>query len=228
MALMRVLGRTYTRDDKGRFGHGSGTAADLTTAAGAKAFEFTDEVTGLSVEVHQIRNPGLESGQSTYIALYIKDRQGEIVGIAEHTVLSGDPPTRARLDGLALEVASSSGQALQGQGFAARYMAQVEQTYREHGVTTLSLTANIDVGGYAWARDGYDFTSHSDRATVAGRAKDVGRKFSAETQAQIRAVADNPHSSAIEFAMIGWQAGASTWPGKQIMLGSMWGGTKQL
>ena len=44
-----------------------------------------------------------------------------------------------------------------GQGFGERYAEYVEQNLAEEGYETEWLEANIDVGGYAWARRGYDW-----------------------------------------------------------------------
>lgn len=184
------------------------------------AFDYKDGPTGLTVSVDSVRRQGT-GHSSVYVSAYIRDANGEIVGGAEHTIRPADQRTAA-LDGLVLNPG------IQGQGFAARYMAQVEDAYRAHGVEKLTGVANIDVGGYAWARSGWDFSDQSGRHDVAIRAREVGRKFSPEVQAEIRRVSDDPNSSAVEFAMIGWTPGASTWPGKQIMLGSNWGMVKQL
>lgn len=47
--------------------------------------------------------------------------------------------------------------AYQGQGFAELFNAQAEAAYRAAGVQSIQLHANITVGGYAWARQGYDW-----------------------------------------------------------------------
>ncbi len=36
-----------------------------------------------------------------------------------------------------------------GQGFATRFNAHAEETYRANGIKMITLHANIDVGGYA-------------------------------------------------------------------------------
>jgi len=45
------------------------------------------------------------------------------------------------------------------QGFAAEINEHVEAEYEKLGVSDITLEANEDIGGYAWARQGYDFTS---------------------------------------------------------------------
>ena len=46
---------------------------------------------------------------------------------------------------------------VQGQGFAEGFNNQAFSWYRSIGVDRVSLLANSDVGGYAWARAGYDW-----------------------------------------------------------------------
>jgi len=110
---------------------------------------------------------------------------------------------------------------VQGQGFATRYNAQVEESYRASGVERVELTANVDVGGYSWARAGYDFRDDQARADVADLARE---RFGDEFQS----VLSNPDSSPIDFAMVGHTPGATTWPGKELMLESTWDGVKNL
>jgi hypothetical protein len=45
---------------------------------------------------------------------------------------------------------------VQGQGFAKEFNAHAFANYKNMGVERVQLQANIDVGGYAWAREGYD------------------------------------------------------------------------
>lgn len=61
----------------------------------------------------------------------------------------------------------------QGQGFAKAFNAHVFDWYREHGVEMVHLHADIDVGGIAWAREGYDWETPGDAEIIAGRINDV-------------------------------------------------------
>jgi hypothetical protein len=227
------LDRTYKRDKDGRFGSGDGSGKtpemlhdDEATIKGV--YNYTDEATGLSTRVDSIRSNG--PGFSTYVSGSILDRGGNVVGGFERDIRPAGQAT-VHHGGLVLAAdaltRATSGD-IQGQGFATRYNAATEAAYREHGIKKITLNANIDVGGYAWAKAGYQFASPHARQTVADRAHIKGLKFNPDVQAKIRAVANNPHSSPIDFAMIGHEPGASTWPGKQIMLGSNWDGVKEL
>ena len=46
----------------------------------------------------------------------------------------------------------------QGQGLATALNQAAEDFYRRVGINRIQLHANIDVGGYAWARQGYDWS----------------------------------------------------------------------
>ncbi len=49
---------------------------------------------------------------------------------------------------------------VQGQGFATEFNRVMFGWYRESGVHNVVLLANIDVGSYAWARQGFTFADH--------------------------------------------------------------------
>jgi hypothetical protein len=48
-----------------------------------------------------------------------------------------------------------------GKGHAKRFLAESMEQYRKMGVKSVSLNANIDVGGYAWARYGFTPTPYA-------------------------------------------------------------------
>jgi len=50
----------------------------------------------------------------------------------------------------------------QGKGIAADINEHVEKEYEKLGVSEIRLAANADIGGYAWARQGYDFSTKNE------------------------------------------------------------------
>ena len=50
-------------------------------------------------------------------------------------------------------------QAHQGGGLSSAFLNASSQMYRQMGLDRITIHANIDVGGYAWARGGFDFQS---------------------------------------------------------------------
>lgn len=59
----------------------------------------------------------------------------------------------------------------QGRGIADRFLKESEDRYREAGFREIKLTAAMDVGGYAWARAGFDWDPMN---WVDGQAGDSG------------------------------------------------------
>lgn len=132
----------------------------------------------------------------------------------------------------------------QGQGFAQAWNAHLNDWYRESGTSYVTTTANIDVGGYTWARSGFDFADQEGvnairkrLRTVAGDASNgLTRAQRTEARAMVRRLggklgsADFP--TAYEVSQLGRIPGQDArddmWPGKQAMLGSEWEGVKWL
>src|SRR3954470_8679704 len=54
----------------------------------------------------------------------------------------------------------------QGQGFATAFIAHSEAAYRAMGMKRITVAANTDVGGYAWAQQGYDFDHYHGHGQV--------------------------------------------------------------
>ncbi|MFI6162251.1 hypothetical protein ACIA59_20195 [Micromonospora haikouensis] len=175
----------------------------------------------------------------------ILDDDGNRVGQLLRAIVDGDDGPYAVHGYLKLDPH------VQGGGFARALNAHLERWYRQAGVTHIELKANIDVGGYAWARAGYDFKSPADAIRIIGRLEDyVGRAERGllnipadRVDEQIRAAdellerartstfgtVDFP--SAYEIAMLGWWPGAGrddVWIGKVTLLGSAWNGVKPL
>jgi hypothetical protein len=57
----------------------------------------------------------------------------------------------------------------QEKGVAADINEHVEKEYEQLGVHSIDLTANADIGGYAWARQGYDFKNLTERKKIRKR-----------------------------------------------------------
>ena len=59
----------------------------------------------------------------------------------------------------------------QGKGLAADINENVEEEYEKLGVHSIALSANADIGGYAWARQGYDFGTRNGLGQMKIRFK---------------------------------------------------------
>lgn len=212
-------------DSKGRFasGHGGsgGPVAMHDPAVIASTYNYHDTQTGLTTQVESVRP---SPGGSTYVDISIKDADGNRVGSASRTIRPADQ-ARVAHSGIFIEPQ------FQGKGFATRYNRQVEQSYRDHGIQQIDIHASGGGqwnGGYTWAKAGYDFTG-SSRGDVAALVTIVhARNYPPAVQAHFARIAADPHASPIDYAMVGWQPGATMWPGKEVMTQVSWDGVKTL
>jgi GNAT superfamily N-acetyltransferase len=129
----------------------------------------------------------------------------------------------------------------QGGGVGSQLLADSEDLYRSQGIKEITVHANIDVGGYTWARLGFEFQSPSGAVDVLDRVYDQARKKGA-TLDQLTKINDWRKSAInadvgekgakvplpADIAHLGWSPGAKTWLGKELMLGEDWHGVKHL
>lgn len=134
--------------------------------------------------------------------------------------------------------------AYQGVGFATEVGQVMEAWYRELGVSDISVHANIDVGGYAWARAGFEF---HPALSVRGMTEDLLGRILRVTPASdtesLRLLKDfgarlngpvENWPTPYDLSKIGRPADAKgqktwkVWPGKAGLLDSDWYGIKYL
>lgn len=252
--------RDYVRDDRGRFadvpGVGDGApdlGALLNRGAGQEVpaevrawlssrLERTDE-SGVAVRITSadvVREDGLFVGDKPILEVkYALERDGSSVGEAVR---------RFRADGSVDHHELVLDPDEQGAGFATRWNQQAEAAYREIGIDRITLNANIDVGGYAWARAGYDWDLDFG-ANVLGpggvanaRAFDILELMEArfvrpddtETLGEISAMYDRLSGDPLdwptpyEVSELGRGRGYEERPGKVAMLKVAWPGVKRL
>ncbi len=140
---------------------------------------------------------------------------------------------------------------LRGQGFAQAFNSHLEASYRASGVDHIALTANIDVGGYTWARHGYDWADDRassnimtsldrlissyerapgeypgpDIADVLEQGKALVHRF------KTTEFGGDDYPTPYEVSQLGRWAGAGRddrWLGKLGLLGRTWDGVKPL
>lgn len=218
------------------------------TAAAAAAMNGT--FGGVEVRVEK----ATQSAGKTHVLASLYDAEGNKVGKTERTFHrgNGDDPDALWVshDLLALEKDQ------QGAGFAQEWNAHTEKWYKESGVSHIRLEANIDVGGYAWARQGYDFADKATAEKMRDRAAGILDALTFEldfatpgTPPHDRALAraagakelldqfnNNEYGSPgyptpFDVANAGRQPGqgrADQWFGKLALLNSKWDGVKWL
>jgi len=116
----------------------------------------------------------------------------------------------------------------QNKGIAADMSEHVEEEYEKLGVHSISFNANAEIGGYAWARQGYDFARTSDRTKIRKHFRTSLKKnknmFSDEEFKQLNeSIKSLKH--AWEFATLRVERGIV---GKHLLLGSKWDAVKIL
>lgn len=135
--------------------------------------------------------------------------------------------------------------AYQGGGFADAYYKHLYEQYEAHGIDVVTINANIDVGGYAWAQRGFEWAGGSvpahmpglmqanvDRALRAQQFTPEQRQRIDEFREQLRTNSDlTPKQIANSLSDITWTETTSggkeitMWPGKKALLGTSWNGT---
>jgi hypothetical protein len=168
---------------------------------------------GVSVRLRITDADGNEVGSASR-AVY-RDENGNLAAVHEELVL--DPEVR-------------------GNGFAAEFNRNLTDWYRSQGVERIELTANIDVGGYAWASHGYDFADEDSAQRIANRLMEHIDSAPPEVQKQARELLkrfDRPFGSEgfptpFEISRLGRDPGAASWLGKDVLLNSAWEGVKWL
>lgn len=204
---------------------------------------FTHPGSGMTATVTSVnRRLSLNSDAPTGIDVNyeIRDRDGNVVGNAWRqwnppSVNDYGHPVPARVDHQSFHLDPSA----QGNGFARAWNERMVDVYRTNGVREIHLTANEDVGGYAWAKQGFGWADDEGETAhdMAGRLDQQvqGSGWPAADVQEFRALAERLRSSdpeqvptPLELSMVGWTPGAKTWPGKQFMLANAWEGRRVL
>ena len=119
----------------------------------------------------------------------------------------------------------------QGSGFGAKLYENSELTYLEAGIENVTIYANIDVGGYAWARMGFDFVNDANREDIhESIVRNYARKHKV---AKALAINELANSFGITYKSKAWEFAAFTDSdgdriGKKVMLGSDWFAKKSI
>lgn len=125
-------------------------------------------------------------------------------------------------------------------GFGGAWYKECERRYRSFGITRVTLCAAGEHGGYFWAREGFVFLSEKTCNDFWQRAQHVltalkEAEYISEGQAgRWRRLAeqgelDKPQKILrLGYRQI-WRYGQHRmWPGKRLLLGSLWEGEKTL
>lgn len=112
------------------------------------------EYRGLRVEIHDV-NFDIEKGR-LHVEIKFTDQIGRHAGLADRFYFKeGD-------NLIAHHELSTLRPQFQGNGFAKEWQNSMFDWYRQSGVAESRLLANIDVGSYAFARQGFEFADQAE------------------------------------------------------------------
>jgi phage portal protein BeeE len=141
---------------------------------------------------------------------------------------------------------------VQGSGFSNAFNGHLIRWYRESGAKQVRVHADIDVGGYAWARMGYDFANEHTASGILDRLNDEVRRLESTRRSASRGgdwreeirqarelllragdrrFGEPGYPTPYEISQLGRWDGAGRmdkWIGKRILLGSDWFGVLRL
>jgi GNAT superfamily N-acetyltransferase len=175
------------------------------------AYNFTDEQSGLEARVEQV---GIDGDGQVLIQGYVYDAEDNQVGKFKRDLNPDDKMVHNAYFKLNEEY--------RGSGFGRRYYQHQEDAAMIAGFEKIEINANIDVGGYAWARMGYSFDPNQDSAEEIGSM--MLENWQSEFPDDDFPLPD--FSEAYELALVESPDG-EPW-GKQQMLGSDWYAVKPL
>ena len=200
-----------------------------------ESFAYSDPATGMRAEVSKVE--ATPTGR-VQVSVDIKDASGLTVGKAMRNIETDKQTGQPRV----YHTSFMLGKRAQGGGFSARWLRQMEDQYRDAGIKRIALTTT-DVGGYAWAKAGFDFADRKEARVVASALTKLLNKRSVRDRLTQRQITDGQelirrtltpgaeYPTPAEFAMLGWMPGMGKddlWVGKEAMLGTGWHGVKDL
>jgi hypothetical protein len=128
----------------------------------------------------------------------------------------------------------------QGVKLGTKLISHFDSVMLAAGITRVKVVANTDVGGYAWAKSGYDWDPENMQETLSNITRHLsyendqnhrGANTSITEMIQRLQGPQGPnYPSPYEIAMLGRDSSNSneSWVGKRVMLGSSWYGTRNL
>lgn len=117
-------------------------------------YEFEHEESGLRSRIAEVE--ATEFAVSVYGEIYHESNPAQKVGHFERRIMMEDEPY---VEHDIFTLLAGHQQA----GFASAWYEHCENEYRKSNLYEVRMTANIDVGGYAWARMGFDFAEPKER-----------------------------------------------------------------
>jgi hypothetical protein len=180
------------------------------------AYEFSDPVTGYSSFVTSVEP---SSGPGIFVKGYVTNNTGTTAAYFDRTISEGGVGN----DRYATEIKD------QGKGFGAAFYKNQEDYMTAAGCKRMDLVANSDIGGYAWARMGYEFLSPKFREKIQAKAELQWYEWFESSRDPNKVFTPVPQLNHP------WEYAAMTSPwdtdmrfGQALLLGTSWEGLKRL
>lgn len=172
-----------------------------------KAFNFKDNESGFSSKVDKV---GYDNNAMNVEGTIFNSRGSSVGSFTRRIDLQNKSVYNAYMS-----ITSNA----QNTGFGSKFYRNAERAHIKAGIAKVSISANLSVGGYAWARMGFDFSSSSTKSTFVGNFQDVYRR-----------AYGRPYRGKLNHA---WEIATAVGPdgrkiGKDFMLGTHWGAVKDL
>jgi hypothetical protein len=229
-------------------GKNGGDIDDETASVLRDTYVYHDNATGLHTEITRITPGSTNAGYSHVVRVFgkIYDKDNKYVGAFQRNLVAwknNDDGSYVEHDSLYLN------DDVQGGGFAQRFNAHAENAYRDAGFNQIRLYADVSVGGYAWATQGYDFQNHAGLELALSRVRGAIAlkpewKSNDKLQAEFEALkarstpehfANGTSPKPVELAMLGHELAKVPrdekhlmWPGKSGLMEAGWHGVKRL
>lgn len=169
--------------------------------------EYEDN--GITFSINSVQGPGWGAGNLSVSADIIKGNK--IVGKLEREFY----PKAGQVDHQYFKLYPEA----QKTGFGVKFYKASEEAYPKLGYKNVTIHANISVGGYAWARMGYDFSDTESKSDIQYRYQSAyAKKYGKMPDT----VPDTPWGIASATGPDGYRIG------KDALLGSNWYAKKDL
>lgn len=174
------------------------------------AWEVDDKASGLKSEVHAVINN--RNDDTVSIMGRVKNENGSVVGRFTRTVYR---------DGHVYNSYFSMNDDMQGTGFGSQLYRNAEVVLKKAGFDRVEISANIDVGGYAWAKMGFDFKEDYQANSfkndlISFVTRNMESRFAGQTAEQYdkhKAIITNAINTQLSSRPRAWEIAAFNIPG---------------
>jgi|SRR3990167_4521384 len=190
------------------------------------AYVFEDESSGINTNVTSV---SLTKSGKIRISGRVYNAQGDEIGTMVRNL--DNNPYDAGIPIITNSVLTITEPSYIGSGFGAKFYKNSEELAMEYGIEAIELNANSEVGGYAWARMGYDFTDRIDRNLIKqSLSLEYANRYAPAGSDKLKVAMDFHDKlgniTAYEIASMIGPDGYRI--GKYILLGRSWKGIKYL